>query len=271
MTAHFDSPALFTRWTGDVLGRGELELVPALVADTYFQHTQEGNSNLSAGELADAMAREAVAAPGQRHIIDDFAVLPGWIWLRYRVAQGEGSAEQVAFSGLQLYRVEAGKLAEGWGARTAPGVDWAAPIAGAPPPPMDEGEEPVDLPLRAHLTWAFTEEIWKSGRSDLHPEYFDAPFYRHDALGNSVQLQTAAIYRGVAQAAAANPGLRFQTFNSALSDRCSWSRWQARSPGGTGLTWLDSARLQVFRFRNNRMAETWTLGANPGVTWDGDA
>ncbi|MCC6961557.1 MAG: hypothetical protein IT301_17040 [Dehalococcoidia bacterium] len=67
------------------------------------------------------------------------------------------------------------------------------------------------------------------------------------------------------------PVLVVQTFNSALSDRCSWSRWQARSPGGTGLTWLDSARLQVFRFRNNRMAETWTLGANPGVTWDGDA
>lgn len=272
MTTSIDSGTLFSRWTGDVLGRGQLALVPELVAGTYIQHTQEGNGRVSAAELAEAMAGEAAAAPGQRHIIDDFLVLPEWIWLRYRVASGEGNAERVAFSGLQLYRVEEGKLAEGWGGRTAPGVDWAAPIEGAPPPLLDEGEEPVDLPLRAHFVWADTREIWKVGRSELHPETNDVPTYTHDARGNSVlQIPTEAMHRGRLQTIAANPGLRFRTFNQVITESRAWVRWVATSPGGTGLPWLDSSRMQVLRFRNNRRAETWSLGANPGVTWDGDA
>ncbi len=271
MTSAIDLGTLFSRWTGDVLGRGQLDLVPELVAGTYIQHTQEGNSRASAVELAEAMAGEAAAVPGQRHVIDDFLVLPEWIWLRYRIASGEEAAERVAFSGLQLYRVEEGKLAEGWGARTATGVDWAAPIEGAPPPQLDEGEEPVDPLRRAWVTWAYTAEVWHNGRIDLIPDCFDIPLYRHDAQGNSVRLQMDGLAGGIAQAVAANSGIRIRTFNQVVTERRVWGRWEATSPGGIGLPWLNSGRLQVFRFRNNRLAENWTLGANPGVTWDGDA
>ena len=116
---------LVVRLWEDVIGGGELHLLPSLAADPYVRHTSRGTERLDRRQLEESMLAYRSTLRHARvqvlqHTEDEHLV---WSALSVRGFDQQGGEVAVAF--LSCHRVEAGRLAEAW-ILNAPGVDWAA-------------------------------------------------------------------------------------------------------------------------------------------------
>ncbi len=264
-----NATTLLKRWTEEVGEQGRLDVVPELVANRITIHGPEGQRSMSAGDYAAFLGAQFAAMPSRRYLIDDALVTPEWIWTRFRLAaSGLDGAERV-MSGLQVFRIEAGKLAETWRLATPPGIDWSAPIEDAPSAGPGPDTEPVDLPRRMALINIWTDAVWHGGHLDRVPDCVDEAYFRHGAQGSRVA--TPGGYAAEIGALRAKyPDQRFTSLGQALTERVFWYRYVLTGTDVTSGQSMVMSGLQVYGIRNNRLAETWALSV-PGIDWRGAA
>ena len=106
------------------------------------------------------------------------------------------------------------------------------------------------------------EEVWGKGRLELVPELVGSEYVRHNAEGTRVV--TPESYAKEILAARAR-GAQFETKAAVLDGDLMWTQWNVSGTTSEGET-RQAKGLQVYRFDDGKLVETWNLSA-PG-SWD---
>jgi hypothetical protein len=102
-------------WIEEVWHGGRLELVPELVAPRYVRHEAEGTYTVTPEAYADRIRALRDQFPDLRYEIHDAAAVGDRFWIRYTFRGGpDSTGPWPKRPGLQLYRLEEGRLAETW-------------------------------------------------------------------------------------------------------------------------------------------------------------
>ena len=105
---------LFERWER-VWHNGRYDLIAECVGQVYIRHDESGTRRVTPEEYAaeiDAARRER---PNTRFIVYDHEIAGDRAWFRFTLTWTDPSTgETRTRAGMQLYRVEGGKLAKTW-------------------------------------------------------------------------------------------------------------------------------------------------------------
>jgi len=129
---------LFDRWER-VWHEGQYNLVPSCVAETYIRHDQKGDRTVTRDAYAAEVAKIREERPGIRVVVYDHTFAGDRAWFRFAFKWTDTkTGEAHSQAGMQLYRIEAGKLAETWLTMSPPGSAWPDAVAQehwtSPPP-----------------------------------------------------------------------------------------------------------------------------------------
>ena len=111
-----------TLWGTEVWGNGRLDLVDELVAPDYVRHGANGTRVVSPESYAKEI--EAGRANGWQFTTHAAAIDGDFIWTRWSFSGQRPDGEKVTGKGIQIYRLENGKLAETWNMAEIPGDSW---------------------------------------------------------------------------------------------------------------------------------------------------
>ncbi len=115
---------LFDRWE-KVWHHGQFELVPDCVCPAYIRHDGKGDRVVSRDDYAAELKQFREDRPGIRVLVFDHAFEGDRAWFRFKFTWSDpatGSLQTQA--GMQMYRLEDGKLAETWVSIRPPGSSW---------------------------------------------------------------------------------------------------------------------------------------------------
>ncbi len=127
-----DTGAVMRLWIEGVWHQGRLELVPELVAPRYVRHEEAGTYAVTPAEYAERIRDLRRRFPDLRYEVHDSATVGDRFWIRYTFRGGpEATGPWPKRPGLQLYRLEDGRLAETWMLLRPEGTEWTDPPAGA--------------------------------------------------------------------------------------------------------------------------------------------
>ena len=103
----------------------------------------------------------------------------------------------------------------------------------------------------------WSEEVWGNGRLELVPDLVADEYVRHDADGTRV-VTPEGYTQEIAQGRAVD--LKFQMNAVSIDGNLLWTRWSAsfQIPGGEGAVLRG---IQIYRFADAKLAETWPLTA----------
>jgi hypothetical protein len=105
---------LFDRWER-VWHEGRFELVAGCVAPTYIRHDESGTRAVTPEDYATEIAAAQRERPNTRFVVYEHAFAGDRAWFRFNLTWTDASTgETRTRAGMQLYRIEAGKLAETW-------------------------------------------------------------------------------------------------------------------------------------------------------------
>ena len=105
---------LFDRWER-VWHEGRYDLVAQCVAQVYARHDESGTRRVTPEEYAAEIASARRERPNTRFIVYDHEIAVDRAWFRFTLRWTDASTgEARTRAGMQLYRVEGGKLAETW-------------------------------------------------------------------------------------------------------------------------------------------------------------
>ena len=105
---------LFDRWER-VWHEGRYDLVTECVAEVYTRHEESGTRRVTPGEYAEELAAGRLERPNIHIIVYDHEIAGDRAWFRFMLTWTDASTgETRTRAGMQLYRVEGGKLAETW-------------------------------------------------------------------------------------------------------------------------------------------------------------
>ena len=105
---------LFDRWE-QVWHEGRYDLVAECVAPVYIRHEESGTRRVTPEEYAAEMAANRRERPNTRIIVYDHTIAGDRAWFRFTLMwTNPSTGETHTRAGMQLYRVEGGKLAETW-------------------------------------------------------------------------------------------------------------------------------------------------------------
>jgi hypothetical protein len=122
-----DTLELMRVWNDEVWHAGRLDRVADCLADTYVRHSRAGHQILTPAEYAEEIRATRERIANLRQWNDDFMVSPDRFWSRWRqTGTNVETGEPVNISGLGVYRIVDGKLAEMWAAVAPDGQEWAA-------------------------------------------------------------------------------------------------------------------------------------------------
>ena len=105
-------------------------------------------------------------------------------------------------------------------------------------------------------------EVWGNGRLELVPDLVTPEYVRHDENGTRVvtpesYAQEIAAFRGINMVFVANA--------AAIDGDFIWTRWSATAkPSGSDEVVFRG--IQIYRFEDGKLAETWLLSAD-GEPW----
>lgn len=130
--------SLFDRWER-VWHEGQYDLVPSCVAEAYLRHDQKGDRTVTRDAYAAEIAKIREERPGIRVVVYDHTFAGDRAWFRFAFKWTDTkTGEAHSQAGMQLYRIEAGKLAETWLTMAPPGSAWPDAVAQehwtSPPP-----------------------------------------------------------------------------------------------------------------------------------------
>jgi len=108
----------------------------------------------------------------------------------------------------------------------------------------------------------WSEEVWGNGRLELVPDLVAPEYVRHDQTGTRVATpasyaQEIALARGI--------NMVFKMNAVSIDGDILWTRWSASAqpPGGDELLLRG---IQIYRFAEGKLAETWLLSSD-GEPW----
>lgn len=105
---------LFDRWER-VWHEGQYALVPGCLSQVYIRHDESGTRRVTVEEYAAEVAAGRRERPNTRFIVYDHEIVGDRAWFRFTLtwtdATDGGSRTR---AGMQVYRIEEGKLAETW-------------------------------------------------------------------------------------------------------------------------------------------------------------
>jgi hypothetical protein len=115
---------LFDQWER-VWHEGQLDLVAECVADVYIRHDESGTRQVTPGEYATEIAAAQRDRPNTRFIVYDHEITKDRAWFRFTLMWSDVSTgKKRTRAGMQVYRIEQGKLAETWLTLLAGGSAW---------------------------------------------------------------------------------------------------------------------------------------------------
>lgn len=109
------------------------------------------------------------------------------------------------------------------------------------------------------------EEVWGNGRLELVPDLVAPEYVRHDQNGTRITtpdsyVQEIRLFRGM--------NMVFDTHAIAIDENLLWTRWSANAQTPDGVE-IVLKGMQVYRFADGKLAETWLLSAD-GEAWPDD-
>jgi hypothetical protein len=105
---------LFDRWER-VWHEGQYDLVAQCVQPNYIRHEQAGDRTVTREAYGAEIAKTRKELPHLRFVVYDHAFEGNRAWFRYTFKWTDPkTGEARTRAGVQIYRVEAGKLAETW-------------------------------------------------------------------------------------------------------------------------------------------------------------
>ena len=115
---------LFDRWER-VWHEGEYALIPECMAQAYIRHDELGDRTVTPTDYAKEIASAHQARPNTRFVIYEHTFAGDRAWFRFTLKWSDAATgETQTRAGMQLYRVEAGKLAETWLTLLPLGSSW---------------------------------------------------------------------------------------------------------------------------------------------------
>jgi predicted SnoaL-like aldol condensation-catalyzing enzyme len=127
----------------------------------------------------------------------------------------------------------------------------------AAPQPQNEKEA---RNLETMRLWG--AEVWGKGRIELVPELVGPEYVRHNAEGTRVVTPESYAKEIVA---ARDREVRFEMESASIDGDLLWTRWSSSGKGPDGEERVGKG-LQVYRFEDGKLVETWNLVA-PG-NWE---
>lgn len=102
-----------------------LDLVPDCVGATYARHDEQGDRVVTCDEYAAELAKVRAARPDIRVLVYGHNFTGDRAWFRFAFRWTDTATGQpCGRAGMQLYRIEAGKLAETWVSLMPPDSAW---------------------------------------------------------------------------------------------------------------------------------------------------
>ena len=115
---------LFDRWE-KVWQNGQYDLISSCVADKYIRHDTKGDRIVTREEYEKEIKETRNSVPDIKFIVYDNAFSKNQAWLRYTMTYTSPETNELVTSkGIQVYRIENGKLAETWMIMLEPGTKW---------------------------------------------------------------------------------------------------------------------------------------------------
>lgn len=106
--------ALLDRWE-QVWHEDRHELISDCVAPVYVRHEEAGTRRVTPVEYAEEILATKRDRPNIRFTVYDHGISDDRAWFRFCMNWNDaGSGERRSRAGFQVYRIEAGKLAETW-------------------------------------------------------------------------------------------------------------------------------------------------------------
>jgi len=105
---------LFDRWER-VWHDGRYDLVAECVAPVYTRHDESGTRRVTPEEYAAEIAAARRDRPNNRFIVYDHEIAGNRAWFRFTLMWTDPvTGEALTRAGMQVYRVDGGKLVETW-------------------------------------------------------------------------------------------------------------------------------------------------------------
>jgi hypothetical protein len=129
---------LFNRWER-VWHDGQYDLIPDCIGPNYIRHDEAGDRTVTREAYAAEIAKFRQERPRTRFVAYDHTFNGDRAWFRLMLKWTDAkTGETRTRAGMQLYRIEAGKLAETWLMLRQLGSAWADAVAQehwtSPPP-----------------------------------------------------------------------------------------------------------------------------------------
>ena len=129
---------LFDRWER-VRHEGQYDLIPSCIAQHYIRHDEKGDRTVTREDYAAEIAKVRQESPTLRCVAYDHSFEGNRAWFRFTLKVTDPkTGETGTRAGMQVYRIEAGRLAETWVMLLQPGSAWPDAVAQeqwtSPPP-----------------------------------------------------------------------------------------------------------------------------------------
>jgi hypothetical protein len=120
---------LFDRWER-VWHEGQYDLIPDCVGSTYIRHDEAGDRKVTREAYASEIAKTRQDRPNLRFVVYDHTFQGDRAWFRFTLKWTDAkTGEMRTRAGMQVYRIEAGKLAETWLQFQPLGSAWTDTVA----------------------------------------------------------------------------------------------------------------------------------------------
>lgn len=133
---------LFDRWER-VWHDGQYDLIAGCVGKDYVRHDEKGDRTVTGEAYAAEIAAIREERPSTRFVVYDHAFEGDRAWFRFTFNWTDRkTGETSTRAGMQLYRIETGRLAETWLMLLPPGSAWSDAVAQehwTSPPPAKGG------------------------------------------------------------------------------------------------------------------------------------
>jgi hypothetical protein len=115
---------LFKKWES-VWHEARFDLVPECVGTTYARHDEQGDRLVSRDDYLAELVKIRAARPDIRVWVHEHEFNGDRAWFRFAFKWTDTeTGKPCSRAGMQLYRIEAGKLAETWVSLMPPGSTW---------------------------------------------------------------------------------------------------------------------------------------------------
>ena len=120
---------LFDRWER-VWHQGQYDLIPSCVGPTYIRHDEKSDRTVTREAYAAEIAHTRQKRPNLRFVVCDHSFEGDRAWFRFTLKWTDPTTNETRTrAGMQVYRIEAGKLAETWLMFSQPGSAWTDAVA----------------------------------------------------------------------------------------------------------------------------------------------